>query len=88
MTNKDTPEYRKEYQRKYYLTHKDKSREYQREYNARKREEKRRKRKLEPRIKFEGPEPILPQNLAHLTAEQILRVFNKVKSGKAVFVYE
>ena len=86
--NKNTPEHRKEYQRKYYQEHKDKAHEYQRTYNAKKRAEKRRKRKLNTRIKFAGPEPILPQNLAHLTAEQILRIFNKVKSGKAVFIYE
>ena len=81
-TDKSTPEYRKWYQRQYYLQHRVKAAAYQREYN---RSQKFTTSKRTPPVKYNDATPIAPQVLAHLPVEKVLRIFEKVSQGKMIF---
>lgn len=86
MTPEEAREARREYQRRYYLAHKEKAKEYQRLYNLT------HKKKQRPKgangveyVREDNKGTYNTRDLMHAPVEKTLKMLEKIVSGKRYF---
>jgi NAD+--asparagine ADP-ribosyltransferase len=91
MNQDELREWRREYQRRYYESHKDKAKEYQRQYNATHQASKKRRHTSTSKGKNVGKvyipkEGYHASDIMHAPADKAARILNKILRGEEVFV--